>query len=112
MIALKASQATQDNLGEISSQVEEKETEEEQIVQKEAKDELALISKKIQRMMKRRNQIKRHFPTRRDNSKREVDKSQVTCFGCNKLGHYKNECPQNKRNQKSPFKRKKKQTYV
>jgi hypothetical protein len=105
MIALKASQATQDNLDEISSQIEEKEIEEEQIVQEEAEDELALISKKIQRMMKRRNQIKRYFPTRRDNSKKEVDKSQVTCFGCNKLGHYKNECPQNKRNQKSPFKK-------
>jgi len=103
MIALKASQATQDNLDEISSQI--KETEEEQIVQEEAEDELALISKKIQRMMKRRNQIKRYFPTRRDNSKKKVDKIQVTCFGCNKQGHYKNECPQNKKNQKSPFKR-------
>jgi len=79
MIALKAYQATQDNLDETSSQIEEnKEIEEEQIVQEEAEDELALITKKIQRMIKRRDQIKRYFPTRRDNSKREVDKSQVT----------------------------------
>jgi hypothetical protein len=106
MIALKASQATQDNPDESFSQSEEnKETEEEQIVQEEAEDELALISKKIQRMMKRRDQIKRYFPNRRDNSKREVDKSQVTCYGCNKQGHYKNECPLNKKSQKTPYKK-------
>jgi len=103
MIALKASQATQDNLDEISSQIKEKETEEEHIVQKEAEDELAPISKKIQRMMKRRNQIKKYFLTRRDNSKREVDKSQVTCFGCNKLGHYKNEMSTEQKKPKSSF---------
>jgi len=106
MIALKAYQATQDNLDETSSQIEEnKEIEEEQIVQEEAEDELALITKKIQRMIKRRDQIKRYFPTRRDNSKREVDKSQVTWYGCNKQGHYKIECPLNKKNQKSPYKK-------
>ena len=82
-----------------------KETEEEQIVQEEAKGELALITKKIQRMMRRRDQIKRYFPNKKDNSKREVDKSQVTCYGCNKQGHYKNECPLTKRSQKSPFKK-------
>lgn len=106
MIALKASKATKDNLDEASSQIEEnKETEEEQIVQEEAEDELALISKKIQRMMKRRHQIKRYFPAKRDNSKKEVDKSQVTCYRCKKQGHYKNECPLNKKNLKSPFKK-------
>jgi acyl-CoA hydrolase len=103
MIALKAAQ---ENPDETSLQIEEnKETEEEQTVQEEAETELALISKKIQRMMKRRDQIKRYFPNRKDNSKREVDKSQVTCYGCNKQGHYKNECPLTKRNQKSPFKK-------
>jgi len=102
MIALKASE---NNLEESPSQVEEKETEEEQMIQEEAEDELALITKKVQRMIRRRDQIKRYFPTRRDNSKREVDKSQVTCYGCNNKGHYKNECPQNKKNQKSPYKK-------
>ena len=102
MIALKA---TKDNLNEAPSQTEEnKETEEELIVQEEAENELALISKKIQRMM-RRDQIKRYFPNRRDNSKKKVDKSQVTYYGCNKEGHYKNECPLNKKNKKSPYKK-------
>jgi len=41
--------------------------------------------------MKRRNHMKRYFSTRRDNSKKEVGKSQVTCFGCNKQSHYKND---------------------
>jgi len=102
MIALKASE---NNLDESSSQVEEKETEEEQMIQEEAEDELALITKKVQRMIRRRDQIKRYFPTRRDNSKREVDKRQVTCYRCNNKGHYKNECPLNKKNQKSPYKK-------
>ena len=54
-------------------------------------------------MMRRRDQIKRYFPNRRDNSKKEADKSQVTCYGCNKQGQYKNECPQNKK--KTPYKK-------
>jgi len=64
MIALKASQNE-----------EIIETEEEENIQGEAEDELALISKKIQRMMRRRDQIKRCFPNRKDKSKGEVDKS-------------------------------------
>lgn len=50
MIALKASE---NNLDESSSQVEEEETEEEQMIQEEAEDELALITKKVQRMIRR-----------------------------------------------------------
>jgi len=106
MISLKASQATQDDLEEAPSQTEEnKETEEEHIVQEEVENELEIISKKIQRMMRRRDQIKRYFPNKKDNSKKEVDKSQVTCYGCNKQGHYKTECPLNKKNQRSPYKK-------
>jgi len=57
MISLKASQHDQQG---VSTQNEEiKEFEEEEIVQEEVEDELALISKKIQRMMRRRDQIKR-----------------------------------------------------
>jgi hypothetical protein len=52
-----------------------KETNEEENIQEEAEDELALISKKIQRMMRRRDQIKKYFPNRKDNTKGEVDKS-------------------------------------
>ena len=55
-------------------------------------------------MMRRRDQIKKYFSNKKYNTKGEVDKSQVTCFGCNKLGHYKNECPLNKKGQKkSPY---------
>ena len=56
MIALKASQTNQDNPDETLVPTEEnKETEEEQIVQEEAETELALITKRIQRMMRRRD---------------------------------------------------------
>jgi len=102
MVALKASQNDQENTSTPSEEI--KETKEEENIQGEAEYELALISKKIQRMMRRRDQIKRYFPNRKDNSNGEVDKSQVTCFGCNKQGHYKNECPLSKKGQKkSPY---------
>jgi len=98
MVALKASQSEQED---VFTQGEEiKESNEEENIQGEAEDELALITKKIQRIMRRRDQIKKYFPNKKDNTKGEVDKSQVTFFGCNKLGHYKNECPFNKKGQK------------
>ena len=79
----------------------------EEVHEEEAEDELALISKRIQRMMMRRNQIRKKFPNTNSNTKTEADKSQVTCFGCNKAGHYKSECPDIKKIQrKPPFKKK------
>lgn len=54
-------------------------------------------------MMRRRDQIRKRYP----NTKTETDKSQVIFFGCNKLGHYKSECPELKNTQrKPPFKNK------
>jgi len=102
-LALKVSQqipsVTEDDVQETQ---ELKEVHEE-----EAKDELTLISKRIQRMMMRRNQIRKKFPNTNSNTKTEAGKSQVTCFGCNKAGHYKSECPDIKKVQrKPPFKKK------
>jgi len=46
---------------------------------------------------------RRHCP----NTRTEADKSQVTCFVCNKTEHYKSECPDIKKVQrKPPFKMK------
>jgi len=79
----------------------------EEVHEEEAEDELALISKRIQIMMIRRNQIRKKFPNTNNNTKIEADKIQVTCFGCNKTGHYKSECPYIKKVQrKPPFKKK------
>ena len=50
----------------------------------------------------RRNQIKKKFPHTNNSTRTETDKSQVTCFGCNKTGHYKSECPDNKKVQRKP----------
>nr|XP_027191123.1 uncharacterized protein LOC113787012 [Cicer arietinum] len=94
-IALKVSQE------KITVPVEEESEENEQ----GDADEIALLTRRIQRMMRRRDQIKKGFQNR--NPKTEIDKSQVTCFGCNKLGHYKAECPSNKNPPKRfPFKKK------
>jgi len=82
-LALKASQQT--------SSVAEDDVQEpqeiEEVHEEEAEDDLALISKRIQRMMIIRNQIRKNFPNTNNSTKTEADKSQVTCFGCNKTGH-------------------------
>ena len=54
-----------------------------------------------------RNQIRKKFPNTNNNTRTEADKSQVTCYGCNKTGHYKSNCPDTKKVQrKPPFKKK------
>jgi len=79
----------------------------EEVHEEEAEDELTLISKRIQIMMITRNQIRKMFPNTNNNTKTKADKSQVTCFGCNKTGHYKSECHDIKKVQrKPPFKKK------
>jgi hypothetical protein len=100
-IALKASQKEINNT--CSLEVETKDTDS---THEEAESELAFISSKIQRMLRRRDQIRKNFSIGKDNSKNDFDKSQVTCFGCNKPGHYKSECPLSKTPRKFPFKKK------
>src|SRR3954468_19409268 len=56
-------------------------------------------------MVFQRGQNKRPF--RKDSQKAEIDKSKITCYGYNKVGHFKTECPQQKRFFKgTPFKKK------
>jgi len=84
--ALKASQQTSS-----AADDDVQERQELQVHEEEVEDELALISKRIQRMMMRRNQIRKKFPNTINNTRTEADKTKVTCFGCNKTGHYKSE---------------------
>ncbi|GAU17216.1 hypothetical protein TSUD_178470 [Trifolium subterraneum] len=74
---------------------------EEDTIQQDDEEELAFLSRRIQKLMMRRNQIKKAFPAKRNP---ETDLSQVTCYGCNQTGHYKNECPK-QRQRKPPFKK-------
>jgi len=102
-LALKASQQT----SSIAEEDVQESQELEEVHEEEAKDELALFSKRIQRMMLRRNQIRKKFPNTNYSTRTKADKSQVTYFGCNKTGHYKSECPDiNKVQRKPPFKKK------
>ncbi|XP_045821909.1 uncharacterized protein LOC123914780 [Trifolium pratense] len=71
---------------------------EENPLQQDDEEEMAFLSRRIQRLMMRRNQIKNSFPPRRN----ETDLSQVKCYGCNQTGHYKNECPKLKQ-RKPPY---------
>ncbi|CAJ2651723.1 unnamed protein product [Trifolium pratense] len=87
----------------LESQVEENlkreiTCDEENPLQQDDEEEMAFLSRRIQKLMMRRNQIKRSFPSRRN----ETDLSQVKCYGCNQTGHYKNECPK-LRQRKPPY---------
>ncbi|CAJ2648355.1 unnamed protein product [Trifolium pratense] len=75
--------------------------EDNKFLQEDDEEELAFLSRRIQKLMMRRNQIKKNFSPRRNGSKPEVDISKIQCYGCNQFGHYKNECPKQKN---SPYK--------
>jgi len=92
MIAFKTNQESQDQEQEMNFDNQQQEPDEE-----DHQDQIILLTRKLQRMIQRRDQNKRNFPTRKENAKTEFDKSQVTCYGCYKLGHYKSECPLHKR---------------
>jgi len=100
MIALKASQNSENQDEKSFSQ--DLESNDDLINQSEDEVDLALISRKIQTMVFRRNQNRRPFQNRREPQKVKTDKSKVQCFGCNKLGHYKSECPMEMK-KKPPF---------
>ncbi|MCI09085.1 phytoalexin-deficient 4-2 protein, partial [Trifolium medium] len=72
------------------------------LLDEDNEEELALLSRRIQRLMMRRNQLRRTFPNRRNGAIPEVDMSKIQCYGCNQFGHYKNDCPKLKR---PPFKK-------
>ena len=56
-------------------------------------DEIALWSKRIARMMRKRGKSKKEQISRRDNNKTKTNnKDDVICFDCGKQGHFKSEC--------------------
>jgi len=73
---LKASQQTSSVVDDDVQEPQELD----EVDEEEADDELALISKRIQRMIMGRNQIRKKFPNTNNNTRTETDKSQVTCF--------------------------------
>ncbi|GAU51185.1 hypothetical protein TSUD_412110 [Trifolium subterraneum] len=87
------------------SQKDETFCENEESLQEEDEEELAYLSRRIQRLMTRRNQLKKNFQPKRNGAKPEVDMRKIQCYGCSQYGHYKNDCPKNK--QKKPFFKKK-----
>jgi hypothetical protein len=84
------------------SQNVENNFENDETLQEDDNEEMAFLSRRIQRLMQRRNQLKKTFQPKR-NGPKETDISKVKCYGCDQFGHYKNECP----NQKKPFFKKK-----
>ncbi|XP_058741394.1 uncharacterized protein LOC131613765 [Vicia villosa] len=88
MIALKTSQNSASKI--TTSQGT---TEEDTGFLSEDENDLALISRRIQQMILKRNQNRKSFQPRKEYQKPEIDKSKITCYGCNKLGHFKTECP-------------------
>ncbi|GAU46711.1 hypothetical protein TSUD_135360 [Trifolium subterraneum] len=87
------------------SQKDETLCENEESLQEDDEEELAFLSRRIQRLMTRRNQLKKNFQPKRNGAKPEVDMSKIQCYGCNQYGHYKNDCL--KKKQKKRFLKKK-----
>ena len=70
----------------------------------ENEDELTLITRGFRKILKGRGRLRRgKLLNKTDPSKKkekDIDQ-QITCYGCKKIGHYKNECPQLKKAIKS-----------
>lgn len=71
----------------------------------EAEDDLSLISRRIQRMLRRRSKGKKVF-SRKGCQRNEGSKNQIICYECNKPVHIRTQCPHLKRNPKNYPKRK------
>jgi len=82
MIALKTVQESQNQ--EIETHLENQQQE---FDEDDYQDQIILLTRKIQRIIQKSNQNRRNFPARKENTKTETDKSQVTCYECNILGH-------------------------
>jgi hypothetical protein len=69
-----------------------------EVFEEDNEEELALLFRRIIKLMMRRNQPKKSFPNKKVGPKTKVDMSKIQCHGCNHFGHYKNDCPKsNKR---------------
>jgi hypothetical protein len=64
-----------------------------EVFEEDNEEELALLFRRIKKLMMRRNQPKKSFPNKKVGPKTKVDMSKIQCHGCNHFGHYKNDCP-------------------
>ncbi|XP_039689400.1 uncharacterized protein [Medicago truncatula] len=71
MIALKTNQESLNQELEMNFDNQQQELDEE-----DHQDQIILLTRKLQRMIQRRDQNKRNFPARKENAKTELDKSQ------------------------------------
>ena len=74
----------------------------------ESDEELALISRKIKKMIEKKNRLKRDKGRFSNSKKANKDSKDQTCFECGKPGHYKRYCYKLKSKQQAVFKEKKK----
>jgi predicted house-cleaning noncanonical NTP pyrophosphatase (MazG superfamily) len=54
-----------------------------EIFEEDNEEELALLSRTIQKLMMRRNRLKKSFPNKKVCPKTKVDMSKIQCYGCN-----------------------------
>ncbi|GKV12835.1 hypothetical protein SLEP1_g23929 [Rubroshorea leprosula] len=74
----------------------------------DGEDISTLISRKVRRFMKEKN-FKSKFAKRDEG---EASKKNVKCYECNKIGHYRNECPHLKKGEKKDKKIMKKKAFA
>ena len=67
----------------------------------EQNEEMALITRRFKRFLRKRKQGMRKRPPTKGEHSKEKDKDQpLICYECKKLGHFKSECPQLKKGSK------------
>lgn len=74
----------------------------------ESDEEFALITKKIKRLIEKKNRMKREKGGFSNNKKGPKDSKEQTCFECGKPGHYKRDCYRLKSKQPATYRDKKK----
>ena len=71
-------------------------------------DELVLITREFKKILRRRENFRRRKPLNKGEPSKEKEKEkeyQITCYDYKKLGHYRHECPQLKKEIKNYKKR-------
>ena len=57
-------------------------------------DDIALWSRRIARMMKKKGKLKKGPASQKESNKaKSSNRDDVTCFSCNEKGHFKSKCP-------------------
>src|SRR4051812_44307987 len=91
--------ALKSNYKKCTNAFQDEQEDSEELESEEEEDELSMISRRVNQLWKSKQRKFKNFKSSKKTERgessgsRRYDKKKVTCYECNKLGHYKNECP-------------------